>query len=116
MKKRFLKNKFHGGKIINETSNYKTKLLGITPYVHYPPKSQSSITHIDAYGKIFPSLQRDMDFSLGFDKINAIMFPSAMFPPSLPGCFYHYSTPNGVQNSKIQTSFCGQKSEKGILR
>lgn len=33
--------------------------------------------HTDAYGKIFPSLQKDTNFTLAFDKINAIMFPSA---------------------------------------
>lgn len=36
--------------------------------------------HADVYGKIFPSLQRDTNFTLAFDKINAIMFPSATQP------------------------------------
>lgn len=36
--------------------------------------------HTDAYAKIFPSLQRDMNFTLAFDKINAILFPPATHP------------------------------------
>jgi len=49
-------------------------------YVQYSPKSQGSIRHTDAYGKIFPLLQRDTNFTLAFDRINAVMFPSATQP------------------------------------
>lgn len=63
--------------------------------------------HTDAYAKIFPSLQRDMNFTLAFDKINAILFPSATHPAVFQNL--QWERPSKCMNDKElwkQVSLC----------